>query len=43
MRVFFIACFLLLFSASQAQELLCNVQVNSSQVQSSDKTVFENL
>jgi len=43
MRIFFITCFLLLFSASQAQELMCNVQVNSSQVQSSDKTVFENL
>ncbi len=27
----------------QAQELNCNVQVNSSQVQTSDKTVFENL
>jgi hypothetical protein len=26
-----------------AQELICSVQVNSSQVQSSDKTVFENL
>ncbi len=43
MRVVLIFCFLLFFSSVHAQELMCNVQVNSSQVQSSDKTVFENL
>ncbi|NLL28142.1 MAG: DUF4835 family protein [Bacteroidales bacterium] len=31
------------FLSSKSQELMCNVQVNSSQVQASDRTVFENL
>jgi len=43
MRAIALLCSLLIFSSVSAQELLCNVQVNSSQVQSSDKTVFENL
>jgi hypothetical protein len=43
MRIFFIAILIFVFSTLQAQEFMCNVQVNSSQVQTSDKSVFENL
>jgi hypothetical protein len=32
---------LLIYSRVNAQELICNVQINSSQVQGSDKSIFE--
>jgi hypothetical protein len=34
---------LLSFSTSQAQELQCDVRVNSNKVQGSDKTIYQNL
>ncbi|MBN2729712.1 MAG: DUF4835 family protein [Bacteroidales bacterium] len=44
MRIIVFAIFALILSSSlKAQELNCVVQINSSQVQASDKTVFENL
>ena len=44
MRKFILAIFAFILATSlHAQELNCAVQINSSQVQSSDKTVFENL
>src|SRR5574344_1938849 len=36
-------CLLLLSNTMQGQELKCEVQVNSSQISGSDKTIFQNL
>ena len=40
-----IVLFLLIFSSfySNSQELLCNVQVNANQVQTSDRKIFQTL
>ncbi len=43
MKIFVFVLFLSMLFTARSQELICNVQVNSSQVQSSDKTIFENL
>ena len=43
MRVFFILIFFLNTFHSLSQELICNVMVNSNQVQTSDRQVFNSL
>ncbi|MDZ7740813.1 MAG: DUF4835 family protein [Bacteroidota bacterium] len=41
--IFVFVFFVSLFNFSRAQELYCNVQVNSQQVEGSDKQIFETL
>lgn len=44
LRFLFAVCFgLLLISSSQEQEFLCNIQINTQQVQGTDKHIFETL
>jgi hypothetical protein len=42
-RVFFLAALLALAMGLQAQELIAKVNINSQQIQGTDKSVFENL
>lgn len=44
LRTFFtIICFLFLTAVLSGQEILCNIQVNSQQIQGTDKRVFETM
>ncbi len=42
-KIFIALCYLLCFNTIQAQELHCDVRVNSNKVQGSDKTIYQNL
>ena len=43
MRYLLVYLFLISFSTSLAQEVICNVRVLSNQIQSSDKKKFQSL
>ena len=43
MRIYIILIFLYLSLTGVSQELLCNVQVNASQIQTSDRKIFQTL
>ena len=43
MKMFFISLFVIFSQKSKAQELFCNLQINSSQIQTSDRKVFNSL
>ncbi len=43
MRNLFLLIFSLIFTLTQAQELRCNLQVNSDKIQGTNKSVFNNL
>ena len=43
MRIYILILFMHMCSSVLSQELLCNVQVNASQIQTSDRKIFQTL